>query len=89
MATSGDPCWPDHFAMNFIVPDLGTLPGETEAGSAGKQPCRGIARRAHRDDVFLWETVCTRAAPDFGTTRTEDPITCFDAKLPPLFESRT
>ena len=26
------------------------LPGETDAGSAGKQPCRGIARRAHRDD---------------------------------------
>ena len=26
------------------------LPGETEAGSAGKQPCRGIAWRAHRDD---------------------------------------
>ena len=26
------------------------MPGETEAGSAGKQPCRGIARRAHRDD---------------------------------------
>ena len=26
------------------------LPGKTEAGSAGKQPCRGIARRAHRDD---------------------------------------
>ena len=26
------------------------LPGETEAGSAGKQPCRGIVRRAHRDD---------------------------------------
>ena len=25
-------------------------PGEMEAGSAGKQPCRGIARRAHRDD---------------------------------------
>ena len=23
------------------------LPGETEAGSAGKQPCRGIARRPH------------------------------------------
>ena len=28
------------------------LPGETEAGSAGKQPCRGIARRAHRDDDY-------------------------------------
>ena len=26
------------------------LPGKTEAGSAGKQPCRGIARRAHQDD---------------------------------------
>ena len=26
------------------------LPGETEAGSAGKQPCRGIVQRAHRDD---------------------------------------
>ena len=26
------------------------MPGETEAGSAGKQLCRGIARRAHRDD---------------------------------------
>jgi len=27
------------------------LPGETEAGSAGMQPGRGIAWRAHRDDV--------------------------------------
>jgi hypothetical protein len=27
------------------------LPVETEAGSAGMQPCRGIAWRAHRDDV--------------------------------------
>jgi transposase len=26
------------------------LPGETEADSAGTQPCRGIAWRAHRDD---------------------------------------
>ena len=29
------------------------LPGETEAGSAGMQPCRGIAWWAHRDDA--WE----------------------------------
>src|SRR6266852_7927526 len=28
-----------------------TLPGETEAGSAGMQPCRGIAWWAHRNDV--------------------------------------
>ena len=27
------------------------LPGETEAGSAGMQPRRGIARWAHRDDI--------------------------------------
>jgi hypothetical protein len=26
------------------------LPGETEAGTAGMQPCRGIAWRADRDD---------------------------------------
>src|SRR2546422_22118 len=26
------------------------VPGETEAGSAGKQPCRGIPWWAHRDD---------------------------------------
>ena len=26
------------------------LPGQTEAGSAGMQPCRGIAWWAHRDD---------------------------------------
>src|SRR5215510_14777246 len=28
-----------------------TLPGETEAGSAGMQPCRGIPWWAHRDDA--------------------------------------
>jgi hypothetical protein len=26
------------------------LPGETGAGTAGTQPCRGISRWAHRDD---------------------------------------
>jgi len=26
------------------------VPGETEAGSAGMQPCRGITWRAHQDD---------------------------------------
>ena len=26
------------------------LPGETKAGTAGTQPCRGISRWAHRDD---------------------------------------
>jgi hypothetical protein len=27
-----------------------TLPGETEAGTAGTQICRGISRWAHRDN---------------------------------------
>jgi hypothetical protein len=27
-----------------------TVPGKTEAGSAGMQPCQGIAWWAHRDD---------------------------------------
>ena len=29
------------------------LPGETEAGSAGMQPCRGIIWRAHRADAYV------------------------------------
>ena len=39
------------------------LPGETEAGSAGKQPCRGIARRAHRDDDHGRGSPLSRSAP--------------------------
>jgi hypothetical protein len=31
------------------------LPGQTEAGSAGMQPCRGIAWWAHRDDDWKRE----------------------------------
>jgi hypothetical protein len=38
------------------------LPGETEAGSAGTQPCRGIAWRAHRDDVAGRESRLSRSA---------------------------
>ena len=37
-------------------------PGETEAGSAGKQPCRGIARRAHRDDAHGRGTQLSRSS---------------------------
>jgi hypothetical protein len=42
------------------------LPGETEAGTAGTQPCREIARLAHRDnkrgreDSFLRRPHCHR-----------------------------
>jgi hypothetical protein len=32
-----------------------TLLGETEAGAAGMQPCRGIAWWAHRDDDWQCE----------------------------------
>lgn len=38
-----------------------TLPGETEAGSAGMQPGRGIAWRAHRDDVAGAEVRLSRS----------------------------
>ena len=40
------------------------LPGETEAGSAGKQPCRGIARRAHRDDDHGRGSPLSRSSPN-------------------------
>lgn len=38
------------------------LPGETEAGSAGTQPCRGIAWRAHRDDRGARGTSLSRSS---------------------------
>ena len=38
-----------------------TLPGETEAGSAGRQPCRGIAWWAHRDDDWSAEVLLPRS----------------------------
>ena len=40
------------------------LPGETEAGTAGKQPCRGIARRAHRDDDHGRGSPLSRSSPN-------------------------
>src|SRR5438874_13390763 len=39
-----------------------TLPGETEAGSAGRQPCRGIAWWAHRDDDRSAEAALLRSS---------------------------
>ena len=38
------------------------LPGETEAGSAGMQPCRGIAWWAHRDDDRSAEAALLRSS---------------------------
>ncbi len=38
------------------------LPGETEAGSAGMQPCRGIIWRTHRADVWQRGRLFSRAA---------------------------
>ena len=38
------------------------LPGKTEAGSAGKQLCRGIARWANRDDQGR-RAIYSRALP--------------------------
>ncbi len=39
-----------------------TLPGQTEAGTAGKQPCRGITWRAHRDDDWGAELSLPRSS---------------------------
>lgn len=39
-----------------------TLPGETEAGSAGKRPCRGIAWWAHRNDDWSVELSLLRSS---------------------------
>ena len=38
-----------------------TLPGETEAGSAGRQPCRGITWRDHRADASQRGSLRSRA----------------------------
>jgi hypothetical protein len=40
------------------------LPSETEAGNAGKQPCRGITWWAHRDDVQGRGTYLPRSYPN-------------------------
>ena len=40
------------------------LPGETEAGSAGMQPCRGIAWRAHRNDEWQRRNVFLALLPN-------------------------
>jgi hypothetical protein len=39
-------------------------PGETEAGSSGKQPCRGIAWWAHRDDDRERASSTSRSFPN-------------------------
>ena len=43
------------------------LLGETEAGTAGTQPCRGISRRAHRDDERGRESSFLRRPTSIGS----------------------
>jgi hypothetical protein len=45
------------------------LPGETEAGTAGTQPCRGISRWAHRDDERGREDSFLRRPTSIGFER--------------------
>src|SRR5581483_4483961 len=49
-----------------------TVPGETEAGSAGKQPCRGITWWAHRDDEN-GACGCFSSAPPPNSIGSVDP----------------
>src|SRR6266516_653042 len=69
-----------------------TLPGETEAGSAGKEPCRGITWWAHRHDDRSVEGLSLRSSknrigsvdPDASkipARRAESTLT-EDARLP-------
>ena len=44
--------------------DTMILPGKTEAGSAGTQPCRGIAWRAHRNDEWQRRNVFLARLPN-------------------------
>jgi len=43
------------------------LLGETEAGNAGTQPCRGISRWAHRDDERGRESAFLRRPTSIGS----------------------
>ena len=43
------------------------LPGETEAGTAGTEPCRGISRWAHRDDERGRESSFLRRPTSIGS----------------------
>ena len=43
------------------------LPRETEAGTAGTQPCRGISRWAHRDDERGREDSLSRRPTSIGS----------------------
>jgi hypothetical protein len=45
------------------------LPGETEAGTAGTQPCRGISRWARRDDDWGREDSFLRRPTSIGFER--------------------
>ena len=60
-------------------------PGEMEAGSAGKQPCRGIARRAHRDDDSRARGSTLAPAPHIIGSKDPDAL----RKSPPAGRSST
>jgi hypothetical protein len=51
-----------------------SLPGETEAGSAGTQSSRGIAWRAHRDDKRSAATSLPRSSRDHIGTADPDAL---------------
>jgi hypothetical protein len=58
-------------------------PGEMEAGTAGTQPCRGIARWAHRDDERGREDSFLRRPTSIGS---KDPQ-CLENPRPAGAES--
>src|SRR5206468_10819881 len=58
----GTPATPTPPAAGGMNRAIMTVPGETEAGSAGRQPGRGIAWWAHRDDDRSAEAALLRSS---------------------------
>jgi hypothetical protein len=49
------------------------LPGETEAGTAGMQPCRGITGRAHRAAILSRCALASKKPSDDRPSCLENP----------------
>jgi cyclic pyranopterin phosphate synthase len=49
------------------------LPGETAAGSAGTQPCRGIAWLGHRDDHYICANILLALLPTASDRQSRMP----------------
>ena len=63
------------------------LPGETEVGTAGTQPCLGITRRAHRADAKQRGSKPSRAVQSKQKQASDDRPSCLENPRPAGAES--